>query len=319
MQEKRRKLISTLMKYLIGLGILFFLIRYLLQHWEEWKVLVDFSILQLVQLYLLYFLVNVLWVPILRLLIHPFSKHTRFWDIFVLNHAGLFLNYAPMKAGTLLKANYLKAHYDLPYTSFASFFWVLTLLMAFVTSLIGAVSLLIISGLETLESHILMGIFSAAFLLSSLGLWIPLPAMTRKHLVLKALHDFVTSRNAIVRHKFIMTKVIFLLILTFLLTAFQLAIIFQGLKMSLEPGGYLMLGSISFLAWFVGITPGALGIRELALSCGALVLGIPFETGILIALIDRTVISSYAFIAGGVSTLLVWKQSSKVLGRCGVA
>ena len=73
--------------------------------------------------------------------------------------------------------------------------------------------------------------------------------------------------------------------------------------------GFLVLGALGYLVLFANFTPGALGIREVILGAGALVLGVPFEAGIAAALIDRAITLSWAFTIGGFSTLLIWFKS----------
>ena len=95
----------------------------------------------------------------------------------------------------------------------------------------------------------------------------------------------------------------------FLLTAVRLGIIYNSMGKNIHAGGYLILGALGFVVLFISLTPGSLGIRELVLGFGAVVLGVPLEVGILAAMIDRAIILSYAFVAGGVCTLWLWRKS----------
>jgi len=52
-----------------------------------------------------------------------------------------------------------------------------------------------------------------------------------------------------------------------------------------------------------------LGIRELVLTFGAVVLGVPGKVGLLAAMIDRAIIISYAFVVGGICTVWLWHRS----------
>jgi len=70
-----------------------------------------------------------------------------------------------------------------------------------------------------------------------------------------------------------------------------------------------MLGSLSFVILFISLTPGSLGIRELVLGFGAVVVGMPLEVGVLAAIIDRAVIIIYVFILGGICTGWLWYKS----------
>jgi len=75
-------------------------------------------------------------------------------------------------------------------------------------------------------------------------------------------------------------------------------------------GGYLILGALGYVVLFVGLTPGSLGVRELVLGLGAVVLGIPLEVGILAAMIDRAIEISYTFVVGGGCAIWLWRKSA---------
>ncbi|MBA7643169.1 hypothetical protein ES703_50888 [subsurface metagenome] len=78
---------------------------------------------------------------------------------------------------------------------------------------------------------------------------------------------------------------------------------------NIHPAGYLVLGALGFVTMFVSLTPGSLGIRELVLGSGAIVLGIPLEVGVLAAMIDRAIALSWCFVIGGACTAWLWHKS----------
>ena len=60
----------------------------------------------------------------------------------------------------------------------------------------------------------------------------------------------------------------------------------------------LALAALGHAATLLGLTPGALGIREIALGGAAAALGVPLEIGLLVALVERAVHLSWAVMAG---------------------
>jgi len=264
---------------------------------------------QLFIMYLLCFLISVASVPVVQALVGALNAKTSFWDMLILNNAAILLNYAPMKFGTLFRANYLKHHYGLGYSNFATFFLYITFLMTLVATAVGLVLLIGIYGLAEYESKILAAVFCATIIGSLFFMFMPLPEPKGKGKISTMLRTFLSGRNKILKQKkAILISTLFLTI-TFVLTALRISIICRGMDIDIHPAGCLILGALGFVVLFVALTPGSLGLKELVLSCGAVVLGVPFEVGILIAIIDRAITICYAFTMGGICTLWLWRKS----------
>jgi uncharacterized membrane protein YbhN (UPF0104 family) len=214
-----------------------------------------------------------------------------------------------MKFGTLFRANYLKHHYGLAYAHFATFFLYITFLMTATASGIGLIILAGIYGLDGYENKVLAGIFALTFIASLLFLFIPLPLPRGQRRLITLLRNFLSGREQISKEKKTVLLVSVLLALNFLLVALRLGIIYHSMGKDIHFGGYLILGALGFVVLFIGLTPGSLGVRELVLSFGAVVLGIPFEVGLLAAMVDRAVTISYSFVAGGCCTAWLWHKS----------
>ncbi|MHC5060559.1 MAG: lysylphosphatidylglycerol synthase transmembrane domain-containing protein [Planctomycetota bacterium] len=298
-------------KHILGIIILAFLLAYLAEHRQELKTLLKLNAAQLGMMYLLCFLTSVASVPIVRALLAALKIRTGFKDMLLLNNAAIVLNYAPMKFGTVFRANYLKRHYSLSYAHFATFFLYITFLMTLIASAIGLAVLLGVYGITSHESKILAGIFVVTIAVSLIFLLIPLPAPKGAGRMSTALRTFITGRSQVSKQtKAVMTAVLFVVI-TFVLTAFRIGIIYHSMGREMHQAGYLILGALGFVVLFISITPGSLGIRELVLSCGAVVLGMPLEVGILAAMIDRAITVCYAFTAGSLCGLWLWHKSPK--------
>jgi len=297
------------LKHILGLAILAFLLWYLAKRWEHLKVLLKLGPGQLFMLYGLWFLASLTAARAIQFLLNALKIETAFWDMVRLHNAAMLLNYVPMKFGTLFRANYLKRHYGLAYSHFASFFLYITFLMAAASTALGLATLVTAYGLGDYESKILAGVFAGTITGSAIFLLVPLPEPKGKGKLRTALRDFLTGRRQISRDK----KTIFLsagfLVVSFLITACRLAIIYRSMGKHIHPAGYLILGALGFVILFVSLTPGSLGIRELVLGSGAVVLGIPLEVGILAAMIDRAISISYIFVVGGGCALSVWHKS----------
>ncbi len=296
------------LKNILGLVILGFLLWYLAKHWSELKVLLKFSHQQLSTVYFLCFLINLIFARVVQYLISALKTKTGFWDMVQLHNAALLLNYVPMKFGTLFRANYLKRHYGLAYSHFATFLMYITFLMTATASAVGLLVLACTYGLKGYENKILAGVFLLTIIASVLFLFIPLPIPKGQGRLVAILRNFLTGRKQISRERRTIFIAVLFLTVIFLLTALRLGIIYHGMGRDIHPAGFLILGALGFVVLFMGVTPGSLGIRELVLGCGAVVLGLPLEVGILAAMIDRAIIISYVFVVGGACAMWLWHK-----------
>ncbi len=298
------------LKNILGLAILAFLVWYLARHWEQLKALLKLSPKQLFVIYCLWFLIALSSARAVQCLLNALKIKTGFWDMVKLHHASLLLNYIPVKFGTVFRANYLKRHYGLSYTHFATFFLYITFLMSAIAAIIGLIVLLALYGLSKYENKILAFVFALTIIGSLLFLFVPLPVPTGQKRLSTTLRNFLSGRSQISKERKTILTVAALLGANFLFDAVRLWIIYSSMGKDIHMGGYLMLGALGFVVLFIGLTPGALGIRELVLGFGATVAGMPLEVGVLAAMIDRAIIISYSFVIGGICTIELWHKSS---------
>jgi len=294
---------------ILALIIFAFLLWYLAGHWEQLKVMLKLRPEQLVTMYFLYFLSFLVSALVDKYLLNALNTAATFWDIFWLDNAASLLNYVPMKFGTLFRANYLKRHYGLAYTHFATFFLYVIFLMTALAAAIGLAILLAIYGLARYESRILAGVFVITIAGSLLFLFMPLPVPRPAGQFRTMLRNLLLGRSQIVKQTRIVVVAAVFLFVNFLLTALRIGMIYHSIGKGIHPAGYLILGALGFIVLFIGLTPGALGVRELVLGFGAVVLAVPLEVGVLAAMIDRAIAISYAFVIGGCCAVWLWRKS----------
>jgi uncharacterized membrane protein YbhN (UPF0104 family) len=294
---------SKWLKNILGLVILGFLSWYLARHWEQLKALFNLSPKQLLVMYCLWFLIALSGARAVQRMLSALKIKTGFWDMLRLHHISLLLNYVPMKFGTVFRANYLKRHYGLAYTHFATFFLYITFLMTAVAAIVGLTALLSIYGLGERENKILAVVFIITVIGSLFFLVVPLPVPAGQGRLSSIFREFLTGRSQISKERETILKVAALLGVNFLFDAARLWIIYSSMGKNINVAGYLILGALSFVVLFIGLTPGSLGIRELVLGFGATVVGMPMEVGVLAAIIDRAVTISYVFVVGGICAI----------------
>jgi len=185
----------------------------------------------------------------------------------------------------------------------------MTFLMTFAASIIGVIVILTVYGITSYENKILVLVFLIITIGSFAFLFFPLPVPKWQGRVFNLLRNFLAGRSQIASNKKIVAISGLLLTFNFILTAARLGIIYNSLGQHCHPMGFLVLGALGYSVLFIGITPGGLGIRELVLAAGAVVIGLPLEVGLLVAVIDRMITFSYAFLAGGICTIKLWRKS----------
>ena len=296
------------LKAILTVLMVVFLVRYIVVNWHDLRQLLNLNITEILLLLVLLGLSATFGSCTIITVLKPLGVKLGFWEMFKVHNVAMLLNCVPMKLGTLFNAAYLKKHHNLSYEKFAVFFLYLTLLMMTSACFISLLILITVFGFELNESRILAGalaviMFGALILLNA---QLPIPkGKTRLTAILKR---FLEGRKSISSNKITIMKAFFLLSLNFLLSACRLAIIYNSMANSIHPSGYLLLGALGYVILFLSITPGAIGVREVALGFGAAALSVPVHVGLLAAVIDRAAIILYIFMAGGICAFLIWKK-----------
>ena len=192
---------QKLLKNLITVLVAAFLLAYLYKHWGLFKELVRLDFLQICGLYLSLLVISVGSALVVMSLLKAMKIKTSFLDMVLLQNAAIFLNYAPMKFGTVFRAGYLKRHYRLGYWRFMTFFLYITFLMTATASIVGLVVLVLVYGLAGHQSKVLALIFLGNIIVSASFMFIPLPLPAGKTKLTKAIKNFLMSRNQISEEK----------------------------------------------------------------------------------------------------------------------
>lgn len=296
------------LKNLLALAILAALVWYLARNWEQMENLPRFGWVPLFWVYLVSLAGAVGTTLAVQRLMASLGTRTRFWDMFVLQNASTLLNYLPMKAGTVLRANYLKRQYEFSYTHFGLFYLSITLLMTLASSALGLGIMVLGHGISDRADVVLASVFLVLLVGSTVLLVIHLPLPVGPGRVRSILRRLLTARTELSTKRRTMIECFGLLAVNFVLSAVRLGIIYNAMGVPAPPTTMLVLGSLAFVTMFISLTPGALGLRELVLGAGAAALNIPPETGVLAAMIDRAVALAWSFLIGGPCALWIWRK-----------
>ena len=239
------------------------------------------------------------------------GARTRWGEMFLLHNAAYLLNFLPAKPGTVLRATYLRSHYEFSFARFGVFALFLTLLTTLVTAAVGLASLLAVYGLERTADRLFAALLAACIAATLVLLFAPLPVPAWEGRLGGLLRELLASRRALLGAPLTLLRPTVWLLVVYLLGALRLGVIYAGFGLDAHPGGLLLLGALGQLSMLASLTPGALGVRELLVGGGAVVLGVPVEAGLLAALIERAVGLAWSVVVGVPSALWVWRRQAR--------
>jgi uncharacterized protein (TIRG00374 family) len=107
----------------------------------------------------------------------------------------------------------------------------------------------------------------------------------------KGLRRLMQSWALLVRHKGVVGYVIAAQLAAIALRAIRMQLAFVAIGSEVNFVGTVIVSLLAQLAILMGITPGAIGVREGAICYGYQLLGVPIETGIAAAVLDRAVMT----------------------------
>jgi uncharacterized membrane protein YbhN (UPF0104 family) len=239
-------------------------------------------------------------------LLHTLSPTVGYTEMLVLNTAAVFLNYLPMKAGTIVRANYLRRRHGLNYSQFGVFFVFRSLLAGGTSAAVSAAILLVVFDPTRPEVQLLCGAFFAVLLAAVILLFVPLPIPTGQGKLASSLRGFLLGRRRLGRSRKALVVSTGLLVVNFGIDATRLHLVYRSLGVQLHPAAYLVLAGVGFVVMITGLTPGGLGLREAMLGAAAALMGPAGELGVLAALVDRALLMTWTLIAGGGCATVLW-------------
>jgi uncharacterized membrane protein YbhN (UPF0104 family) len=243
------------------------------------------------------------------LLVRGVGVDLGFFEGVLLSLATSFGNYLPMRAGTVVRAHYLKSVHRLPYARFGSVFGIRTLITAFATGLLGIVAVLLIWTSSGRLSTGLLVAFLALVVMPGLAWFIPLPQRRhRQNRLLKMVDELFAGAHQLRRQPGLGSLVLVGVILQELSLVARFYLSVKALGGEAEVPLLLLMAPVAALASYAALTPGALGLREGAMGAATYAVGATFSSGAIMGTLDRTVLLGVITLAGGFSFLHIWRR-----------
>lgn len=209
--------------------------------------------------------------------------------LFVISLSSLLLNYLPLQAGTLAKANILKRLFRLRYAQFLVVWTIYNMVIVFATGLAGLTITLLTLPRSTGGWTVLVGCFGACVVGPLVALAVKGRRFSDRWYAGRVLNDIGEGWNVMRKCPGALGSVVALNLLAIAVGSLRLMVAFTCIGVVIRWDAALILASVLQLGIFLGFTPGALGLREGLIGATAGLLGLSLETGIFAATIDRAV------------------------------
>jgi uncharacterized membrane protein YbhN (UPF0104 family) len=229
-----------------------------------------------------------------------------FRENFVLSSAAGFGNYLPLRAGMLLRAQYMKSKYGMGYLRFGSLSAIRMAIQISISGLVGISALLFGGIVSGRMSYPLLAIFGLLTTVAVMALVRPLPPLALSGRAGRFWHE-LREGFAVARRRPRLAAISALWGLAhYVLLSIRFGIAFHLLGSSAPPWVLIVLGVATGINSLLAITPGGLGVRELIIGYVVFATGQTFDLGIFAGAFDRAAQLVVVATLGAGCFILVW-------------
>jgi hypothetical protein len=236
-----------------------------------------------------------------------------FTENLLLTVATIFGNYLPMRAGTLMRFEYVRLVHGVGYLRFGGLLGARSLILLWVAAaagLTGAVAMRIAGREPRIEAFLIFGVIVVLALLPLLA---PVERLLpRRVRSLGAVADLTEGLALVRRNRRILAWYLAMVLLQLGFLTARLAVAFDAIGRHPPLWAYCFLSPIGTILSFINLTPGNLGLREWLVGILSSAVGLDYADGIFAASIDRGVLIVMTLAAGVPAAGLV---VSRMTGR----
>jgi uncharacterized protein (TIRG00374 family) len=305
---------SNLLSVILTLGVIFALVKYLLDNKEMFDSLHHLNYSHLLILVLLYFLFILVLSYLNKSIINKLDPNISTQEIVSLQFVNNFLNKILPKGGVAFRAMYLKNHYHLSYSYFLASFTGLVVVNLASQALVSLGSIYLIYLKTGLVNWIIVFGF-LVILFGSFFVMIFKPAVSpSNNWILRSARRLVEGWKLVVDDPKDLLLFIIISMIVLLVDAFNMYIVFYALETPIQYSAALLLSSISIILSYINITPDGLGFREGIYIYISSIIAIT-ETQILFGSLVQRAVSLLASLFFGSLSYILLKRSRKKSGN----
>ena len=288
-----KKVIKIFIYLLITFGVIIFINKFK-EEFSNISIVKPIFLIPLSILVLIFFAVNGL---VNKILLKEFKIYLTFKEWFGLSIINTIGNYiAPFRGGSISNALYLKKKYKFSYSSFLSLLSATYIIVFWVNSLLGIVSLIFVKVFYNNFSIIIFLFFLLIFLTLTTLILLSPKIKTSKYIYLNKFIDVINNWHTTRKNLKIIMIISFLAFLNNILIVSMSYLEFLILGEYIVISKLFVLSVFSSFSIFLSITPGNLGIREAFSVYSGQLLGIPIVKVVAISIIDRFINFILSFI-----------------------
>lgn len=300
--------LRNLLPVIISIAVIIGFAVYLAENADRYKALLDFSVGSLIWLVILTVLGRLCYAGINYILYHLLDAPVTFNESFGLAAINSLANYLPFSGGMIAKGVYLKKRYQLAYTYFLS---VTLALYLFFLSANGVTGAVVLAYMRIFEEESISPIVVAGFWVmagSILFLFLPLHRIPVKESLQVSINRLLQGWLILKRNRRAILGLVVLQVMTTLLYAVRLMIVFQMLSQKVMFEECLLFSAATVLSQLVAFTPGGLGIRELIVAGIASTVQIEPDISVVATGLDRLVETAVILTLGAFYTYTMGKD-----------
>ncbi len=209
-------------------------------------------------------------------------------------------NLLPLSGGLMAKGTYIRRKHDLPMTVYLSSTAALFVIMLSVHGLLGLCTMFLINAFMNQGDYPLwLAAVFLAMLMSFFTLFIDRKHVSRSGRLLKLFMKLEQGWKVLRRNKHLLLEVIPLQVLTVIIIAIRLSILFKFFSYNISILHCIIFVSASLLTRIINITPGGIGVREGIIAGLSTITGVDFGIGILVVAMDRIILISMSLLSTG--------------------
>ncbi len=300
------KQIKALLRIVIAAACIVYIISFFYVNRNSLSIVIKLNFITLSALVLLFFCYLLVHGWRLQLILQKCSgRKIAFWQWFKILTIGNFLNMVFSQLGNVYRGIKLKKEHDISYTSyiasFASFAWMDTCM-----NLVLAIVIILL-----IEPDLKISSFPASFLLVIIcAVIIALPVIASFFLrfirfknsyldwTKSKLAQVLTTTLDNIKDISFLLKIISLGIAVFAITVFSYYVLFAGFDMRLSLPALTVFCTLLNLSTFFVITPGNIGIQEIAFGFISQQFGVGMAQGILVSIVSRIISTALTILLG---------------------
>jgi uncharacterized membrane protein YbhN (UPF0104 family) len=229
--------------------------------------------------------------------------------------AANFGNYMPLRAGTLVRATYMKHVHNLAYSRTGSIFGIRVVLMVISTGCLGLCGVFGLAASGGRFSFELLAVFLGLIALAFVAFIAPLPKFgDRPGRMGRAWADFRAGFGMIKSRLDVTLQVCAIMLLQHAVIGVRLGVALDSVGVQVSFFTLMILAPLLGLATFISIVPGAIGIREALMGYVSYATGTEFSRGLFAATVDRVVMLALTATLGLWGFIYVW-QRTRIISR----